>query len=34
MGYTLQELRERVRDRLKTASPDHILVITPMSLAT
>ena len=27
MGYTLQELRERVRDRLKTASPDHILVI-------
>jgi GntR family transcriptional regulator len=27
MGYTLQELRERVRDRLKTASPDHLLVI-------
>lgn len=27
MGYTLQELRERVRDRLKLASPDHILVI-------
>ena len=27
MGYTLQELRERVRDRLKIASPDHILVI-------
>ena len=27
MGYTLQELRERVRDRLKSASPDHILVI-------
>jgi DNA-binding transcriptional regulator YhcF (GntR family) len=27
MGYSLQELRERVRDRLKTASPDHILVI-------
>jgi DNA-binding transcriptional regulator YhcF (GntR family) len=27
MGYSLQELRERVRDRLKSASPDHILVI-------
>lgn len=27
MGYSLQELRERVRDRLKAASPDHILVI-------
>jgi DNA-binding transcriptional regulator YhcF (GntR family) len=27
MGYTLQELRERVRDRLKSASPDHILVV-------
>jgi DNA-binding transcriptional regulator YhcF (GntR family) len=27
MGYSLQTLRERVRDRLKTASPDHILVI-------
>jgi DNA-binding transcriptional regulator YhcF (GntR family) len=27
MGYTLQQLRERVRDRLKSASPDHILVI-------
>ncbi|HET9129293.1 MAG TPA: GntR family transcriptional regulator, partial [Terriglobia bacterium] len=26
-GYTLQELRERVRDRLKIASPDHLLVI-------
>jgi DNA-binding transcriptional regulator YhcF (GntR family) len=27
MGYSLQQLRERVRDRLKSASPDHILVI-------
>jgi hypothetical protein len=27
MGYSLQTLRERVRDRLKSASPDHILVI-------
>jgi DNA-binding transcriptional regulator YhcF (GntR family) len=27
MGYSLQTLRERVRDRLRSASPDHILVI-------
>ena len=26
-GFTLQELRERFRDRLKIASPDHLLVI-------